>query len=96
MKHENWINDNINHTVLSNSQAEEIETFMVNHNLRLNKKDVTRAAKELRISVKSALVYFQNIKNELLKDKILSNKRLLKQIRKIYKRIKNIEKLNII
>lgn len=96
MKHENWINDNINHTVLSNSQAEEIETFMVNHNLRLNKKDVTRAAKELRISVKSALVYFQNIKNELLKDKILSNKQLLKQIRKIYKRIKNIEKLNII
>ncbi|KAM0680544.1 hypothetical protein GINT2_001232 [Glugoides intestinalis] len=79
--------------LLDNGQIEALEDFMLAHNLHFSKTDIFRAARELGISTKSALMHFQAIKEELAKEGIESNVDFLRKIRKLEKKINSIHKI---
>lgn len=91
-KEHEWVDGDSNCKILTDSQIETLESFMVSHNLKLSKKDVSKAAKSLKIPVKSALVYFQNVQRELVNGGFGTNKDLLNQVRRIYKKIKRLHR----
>ncbi|ELA41731.1 uncharacterized protein VICG_01235 [Vittaforma corneae ATCC 50505] len=87
-----WVDETVHCKILTDSQIETLERFMIRHNLKLSKKDVSKAAKNLKIPIKSALVYFQSVQKELVNSGFGTNKELLSKIRKIYKKIKRIHR----
>lgn len=78
--------------ILTSSQAERLEKFMIARNLKLNKKDISRAARVQKISVKKAILYFQEFENEIANLEWNYNEKLLKRLKRISKRVRKMTK----
>ena len=74
------------------SKVIKLESYMIKKNLKFTKSDIGLAARMTNIPINRALLHFQKLKTLFSDEKEENNKKLLKIIKKVEKRIEKLIK----